>query len=216
MQLKGQQTAITTKIKKWVEAAKQLSTNYTGFALPITRLTSIKSLCKVDALPAEKFALYISKLVLQQAKDAECPDNTTLEEWEIHKSLMTHAIAQMESFLERPTPDKNQSLWSLLKQIDLAQGDDYRNVHWTTVHFVKSGYLLKFHYAICCFVKPQFDYYAYRLARVYTECYAPTYGTGLTPESVPMLLEVAEFWCQYYFEQSLEEKFPALMLEIHN
>ncbi len=220
MQLKNQQTAITTKIKKWVEAAKQLSTNYTGFALPITRLTSIKSLCKVDAqarsdlssdMAAEKFALYISKMVLQQAKDAECPDNTTPEEWEIHKSLMTHAITHLDCFLDSPTPVHTQSLWSLLKQIDELQGDDYRNVHWTTVHFVKSGYLLKFKYAICCFVKPEFDYYAYRLAREYTECYAPTYGKGLTPDSVPMLLEVAEFWCQYYFEQSLEEKFPNLM-----
>ncbi len=210
MQLQGKQRAIAAKIKKWVEAALELSTNYTGSALPITRLTSIKSFCN-DAIAAEKFALYISKLVLQQANDAECPDNTTPEEWEIHENLMTYAIAQMESFLERPTPDRNQSLWSLLKQIDLAQGDDYRNIHWTTVHFVKSGYLLKFHYAICCFVKPQFDYYAYKLARVYTECYAPAYGTGLTPASVPMLLEVAEFWCQYYFEQSLQERFPNLM-----
>ena len=210
MQSKSQ---LAIKIKKWVETALELSINYTGFALPITRLTSIKSLCKVDALPAEKFALYISKLVLQQANDAECPDNTTPEEWEIHKSLMTHAIAQMESFLESPTPVHTQSLWSLLKQIDQLQGDDYCNIHWTTVHFVKSGYLLKFHYAICCFVKPQFDYYAYKLARVYTECYAPAYGTGLTPASVPMLLEVAEFWCQYYFEESLQEKFPNLMRE---
>ena len=63
MQQKGKQTAIATKIKKWVEAAKELSTNYTGFALPVTRLTSIKSLCN-DVIAAEKFALYLSKLIL--------------------------------------------------------------------------------------------------------------------------------------------------------
>src|SRR5579883_500667 len=214
MQQKGKQTAITTKIKKWVEAAKELSSNYKGLALPITRLTSIKSLCN-DAIAAQKFALYLSKLILQQASDAPCPDGTTPEEWQIHKSLMSNAIAQMESFLESPTPGHTQSLWSLLKQIDSLQGDEYRHIHWTTAHFVKSGYLLKFNYAICCFVKPDFDYYAYRLAREYTECYSPTYSTGLTPKSVPMLLEVAEFWCQYYFEQSLDEKFPFLMQEIH-
>jgi hypothetical protein len=27
------------------------------------------------------------------------------------------------------------------------------------------------------------------------EGYQPQYGTGLIPESFPMLLEVAEFWC---------------------
>jgi hypothetical protein len=150
-------------------------------------------------------------LVLQQASNAECPDNITPDEWEIHKSLINHAVAQMESFLEHPTTDNNGSLWSLLKQIDKLQGDDYRRIHWTTVHFVKSGYLLKLNYAICCFIKPEFDYYAYKLARQYTECYAPRYGAGLTPESVSMLLFVAEFWCQYYFEQSLQDKFPQLM-----
>jgi hypothetical protein len=212
MQEKGNLKPIATKIKKWVEAATQLSTNYTGFALPITRLTSIKSLCR-DVTAAEKFAFYLSKLVLQQASNAVCSDNITPDEWEIHKALMNRAVLQMESFLEHPTPDNTKLLWSLSKQIDDLQGDDHRNVHWTTVHFVRSGYLLKFNYAIFCFIKPDFDYYSYRLAREYTECYASSYGTGLTPESVPMLLEVAEFWCQYYFEQSLKEKFPLLMDE---
>jgi hypothetical protein len=29
---------------------------------------------------------------------------------------------------------------------------------------------------------------------------------------VPKLLEIAEFWCQYYFQQSLGEKFPKLSI----
>jgi hypothetical protein len=67
-----------TKIKKWIEVAKELSDNYKGLAIPITKLTSIKSLCR-DANAAEKFALYLSRLVLQQASNAVCPDDTTLE-----------------------------------------------------------------------------------------------------------------------------------------
>ncbi|MUG95145.1 hypothetical protein F7734_23395 [Scytonema sp. UIC 10036] len=209
MPQKGQ-AAIANKIKKWVEAANELSDNYTGIALPITRLTSIKSLCR-DAIAAQKFALYMSKLVLQQARNAECPDNTTPDEWEVHKDIINRAVAQMESFLEHPIPDNSKLLWNLYRQIEELQGDNYRRIHGTTIHFVKSGYLLKLNYAICCFIKPEFDYYAYKLAREYTECYAPRYGTGLTPESVPMLLVVAEFWCQYYFEESLQDKFPQLM-----
>ncbi len=124
---------------------------------------------------------------------------------------MRDAVIGMENFLKSPIPDNTKLLWSLSKQIDELQGDDRRNIHGTTVHFVKSGCLLKFNYAIFCFIKPDFDYYGYKLAREYTECYAPSYGTGLTPESVPMLLEVAEFWCQYYFNQSLREKFTNLI-----
>ncbi|NEQ78335.1 MAG: hypothetical protein F6K23_38335 [Okeania sp. SIO2C9] len=32
--------------------------------------------------------------------------------------------------------------------------------------------------------------------------------------SVPMLLEVAEFWCNYYFDCPLSEKFPQEFVEI--
>lgn len=62
MKQKNTQAAIATKIKKWVEAAKQLRTENIIFALPITRLTSIKSLCQ-DEVAAEQFALYLAKVV---------------------------------------------------------------------------------------------------------------------------------------------------------
>ena len=50
--------------------------------------------------------------------------------------------------------------------------------------------------------------YCYKLAREYVEGYGLQSGSGIVAESVPMLLEVAEFWCQYYFNESLSEKFP--------
>ncbi|MBE9213768.1 hypothetical protein IQ247_14020 [Plectonema cf. radiosum LEGE 06105] len=44
----------------------------------------------------------------------------------------------------------------------------------------------------------------------YTELYKPKYGTGLILESANMLLEIAEFWCQYFWGQNLAEKFPLI------
>lgn len=95
-------------------------------------------------------------------------------------------------------------------RISELQGDNFRRIHGTNIHFVKSGYLLKLDYAICCSTDQNFSYYAYKLAREYTELYKPQYGTGLIPESAPKLLEIAEFWCQYYFGQNLKDKFPTL------
>jgi len=210
MKQKSHQSAYATKIKKLVETAKQLRTENFRLALPITRLTSIKSLCQ-DEVAAEQFALYMSKLVQQQINDADCASHLSPEEWEQNKTLIADAITQMERYLETPTPDGKQSLCQLLRQIDELQGDDYRNVSWTTVRFVKSGELLKLEYAIRCFVEQDFPYYAYRLAREFIEGYKPQYGTGLIPESLTMLLEVAEFWCQYYFGQNLSQKFPNLI-----
>ena len=70
------------------------------------------------------------------------------------------------------------------------------------------GDLLKLEYALRCFVETDFPYWTYKLAREYVEGYGLQSGSGIVAESVPMLLEVAEFWCQYYFDQSLNEKFP--------
>jgi hypothetical protein len=176
-------------------------------AIPITRLTSIKSLC-VDEVAAEKFAIYIARLVQQQMNQANCPEHFTDEEWEQQKQLVDEAIALMDSYRENPSYENRQSLRNLLRDIDGVQGDDYRNFRWTTVRFVRSGDLLKLEYALRCFVETDFPYWVYKLAREYVEGYGLQSGSGIVAESVPRLLEVAEFWCQYYFNESLNEKFP--------
>ncbi|MEG5059228.1 hypothetical protein QUB60_14545 [Microcoleus sp. A2-C5] len=209
MKPKTSQAPIANKIKKWVQTAKEVEK--TRFAISITRLTSIKSLCTEDRVAAEKFALYIAKRVEHQMNQATCPEHYPQEEWEQHKQVVDEAIALMEIYLENPTDEGTQSIYRLLRTINDLQGDDRRNVHWATVHFVRSGYLLKLDYALRCFVDNDFPYWIYKLAREYVERYAPQYGSGITPESIPMLLEVAEFWCQYYFDRSLSEKFPGFV-----
>jgi hypothetical protein len=204
MKQNSQQRATANKIKKWIQATKEVEK--ARLAIPITRLTSIKSLC-ADAVAAEKFALYIAQRVQQQINQATCPEHFTSEEWAQQQQLVDEAIALMQSYLDSPSDESRQFLKNLLRDIDGLQGDDYRNFRWTTVRFVRSGDLLKLEYALRCFVETDFSYWAYKLAREYVESYAPQYGSGITPESIPMLLEVAEFWCQYYFNKSLSEKF---------
>ncbi len=208
MKSKTSQAPIANKIKKWVQTAKEAKEN--RFAISITRLTSIKSLC-TDRVAAEKFAIYIAKRVQQDMNQTTCPEHYPEEEWEQHKQVIAEGIAQMEFYLENPSNEGEQSIRKLLKTIDSLQGDDRRNIHWGTVHFVRSGNLLKLDYSLRCFTDNDFPYWIYKLAREYVEHYAPQYGSGITPESIPMLLEVAEFWCQYYFSQSLSEKFPGFM-----
>lgn len=125
---------------------------------------------------------------MQQEMDRfDRSENLTQSEWETHLTLIADAIAQMERFLNTPTYEGKQSIWELLRQIDRLQGDDYRNVHWTTVHFVRSGYLLKLEYALRCFVERDFSHWVYKLAREYTEGYQPRYGSGLIPDSATRL-----------------------------
>jgi hypothetical protein len=47
--------------------------------------------------------------------------------------------------------------------------------------------------------------WGYRIAREYSERYNPRYGTGLIPESAPMVEDIADFWCQYHLGKPLQE-----------
>ncbi|MEG4281262.1 hypothetical protein QUA62_27940 [Microcoleus sp. MON1_C1] len=76
MKQNKQQLAIAKKIKKWIQATKEVE--QARFAIPITRLTSIKSLC-VDEVAAQKFGLYIARLVQLQMERANCPEYFTDE-----------------------------------------------------------------------------------------------------------------------------------------
>ena len=203
-----EQTAIANKIKKWLITAQETETKTRFFGLPITRLTSIKSLCKDDEFSAQKFALFIIKRVFQEMNETPCPQRFSVEEWDSDKQLIADGINQMESYIETPESEGKQIFWTLLSKIRDRQGDNIRRVHGTAIHFVRSGYLLKLEYSLRCFVDSDFPYWIYKLAREYVE-----HKDGITTESVPMLLEVAEFWCQYYFGKSLTEKFPKISIK---
>ena len=64
----------------------------------------------------------------------------------------------MESYLEIPDSEGKQIFWKLLREIENRQGDDIRRVHWNTIHFVRSGDLLKLDYSLRCFVDRDFPY----------------------------------------------------------
>jgi hypothetical protein len=210
---KAKGKAIATKIKKWLEVIRELNTQSYPSAISITRLTSIKSFCQ-DQAAAQKFALFIAKRVQARMQEAPRPERYSPEEWQTYLTLFAKAIALMESEVKRQTEKNHLALGTLLREIEGLQGDDYRNIPWGTVHFVRSGDLLKLTYAIRCFQTNDVPFWAYKLAREYIEDYNPSFGTGIIPTSIPMLLEVAEFWCQEFFQQSLAEKFPEFSVEI--
>jgi hypothetical protein len=209
---KAKGKAIATKIRKWLEVVQALNTQRQRFAVPITRLTSIKSFCQ-NVAAAQKFALFIAKRVQAQMQEASQPEHYSLEEWQTYQTLFAETIGLMESEIKRQTKEKVILLGTLRRKIDELQGDDYRNIPWGTVHFVRSGDLLKLTYAIRCFQAEDVPFWAYKLAREYIEDYHPSFGSGIIPTSIPMLLEVAEFWCQEFFQQSLAERFPEFSFE---
>ncbi|NEO52616.1 MAG: hypothetical protein F6K54_05720 [Okeania sp. SIO3B5] len=68
MNQKGANKAIANKINKWLQVIVKLNNRDFTFAIPITRLTSIKSLSKNETA-AEQFALYISQKIQQKMNE---------------------------------------------------------------------------------------------------------------------------------------------------
>lgn len=199
--------AIATKIKKWLAAVHELNTQSYPSAISITRLTSLKSLCQ-DEAAAKQFALSITTRIQAQMQESACPEQFSPGEWQTFLSLYAEAIDLMAAQAKTHNKERSSAIRKLLKDIDALQGNQYRNIPWGTLHIVHSGELLKLTYSLQCFESNDVSYWSYKMAREYVEDYIPTYGTGITPRSIPMLLNVAEFWCWHYFQQSLEKKFP--------
>jgi hypothetical protein len=204
---KAKGRAIATKIKKWLETVRELNEKDHPWAISITRLTSVKSLCQ-DEDAAKQFALFMAQRIQAQMLESSRPEHFSPEEWQKFLALFEVAIALMEGEAKAYSQEGTSAISKLRREIEALQGDDYRNIPWGTVHFVHSGDLLNLTYALQCFDSRDAAYWAYKLAREYVEAYNPSYGTGIIPKSIPMLLDVAEFWCLHYFEQSLSEKFP--------
>ncbi len=60
--------------------------------------------------------------------------------------------------------------------------------------------------ALSCLLQPTASAdLGYRIARLYTERYDSSYGSGLIPASAPMVKDIADFWCQYHLGKSLRE-----------
>ena len=204
----GDQTKknVAPKIRKLALTAREL--RQTKYALNVTRLTSLKSLCQEEEAAAN-FALYVTKLAVKQMGSNQSTRSFVGEEaWTEHCQLINQALKKMEDYLEQPTPEKRQNLRNLLPQLEQVQGWKKHVRFGTPIRVINNKYALIIEDALRCMTSSDYAYWSYQLARDYAERYDSSCGSGLTSESAPLVEEIAEFWCRYYLGKSLIEKFP--------
>lgn len=158
----------------------------------ITRLTSIKRLCRTGDL-ARRFTLTLAELTLARMQTAEPPPAAA------DLALASAAIATMRVYADAPTPEGMKSLRSLTSQVCLAQAEIVRPMPGKSpVRLIHSTALLLIEDALRCFVAgddpAQAGAWAYQTARVYAERYHPAHGAGLLRESAPFLADIVRFW----------------------
>ena len=184
------------KIRKLEEAACALKEGKEIY-FSITKLTSIKSLCKNSDIAAQ-LAFYLSKLTLKKVNSSSCPEYTDPTDWEKYKKLISRSVSLMNEFMKDHGETNQSSLKNMLRQVQEIQNETRRGHYGSVIRTINSIDVLVIEDSICCMLYPDnVSYLAYKLAKNYAEKYNPRYGTGLISESAPLLEDILSFWKKF-------------------
>src|SRR5215831_19408556 len=197
----SQASKVIPKIRQLATMARELRE---GASFNITRLTTLKSLCE-DATAAARFALHLAQLTYRRMQEKACPFHFDPEKWEYYKQVVDKALRQMQRYIEHPTQEAADLVQAWLSDARAIQ-NTYRNQAWGPVRIIHSTEVLLIEYALSGLLQPTVSAdWGYHLARQYAERYNSRYGTGLIPESAPLVEDIADFWCQYHLGKLLRE-----------
>ncbi len=184
---------VKRKVRKLAEMIHELRI---GNQFNITKLTTIKSLCKEPEV-AFSFVLYLAQLTQEKMNKLE-PKHLSDERWLIHKEKVTQGICQLKKYLESSKAQDRENLrvaWRELKELQ----NDHHDQKWGSVRIIDSSETLLVENALECVLNPeQSSFWSYHVARQYAERYNPAYGTGLIPESAPLVEDIVNFWAEWY------------------
>ncbi len=194
--------AITKKIQTLAQITADL---HKGKDFSITRLTVLKSLC-ADPDAAAKFALHIATLTQKKMASRRRPGPAKPTKNGLYKKIVAGAVRGMTEYVKRRSTKTEEALYELLSQAKDAQ-NEYDRQHWGPVRIIHSMDLLVVETALECVLRPlDSSAFGYLLARRYAERYNSRFGTGLLPESAPMMEEIAAFWGRYYLGSGWKKK----------
>lgn len=188
---------VLVKVRKLAQLPEEVRQSRWG--APVTRLTTLKSLCQVPEV-AHRFVTYLSDKTLQRVcQGTGHSSRGDTDERRTHRALMVEALAGMKSWVVEPTEEERQHLRQLLWQMQ-EQQHEYRNIPWGAVRLVYDWDLLIVEYALRCLLAPadQVGALAYHTARDYAERSTASAAFGLTAKSVPLLQDIVAFWMQEF------------------
>lgn len=198
---KSKTSQVAPKIRRLAKLAAELRE---GDHFNITRLTTLKSLCE-DADATMRFAVHVAKQTYQHMQKRDCPSHLAPEKWDAYKALVAKALETMEAYVEERSDQAERALWLVHSEVRNVQ-NTYKKNQWGPVRIIQSSEVLLIEYALYCLLQPNASSdWGYRIARQYAEHYNSRYGTGLVPESAPMVEDIADFWCQYHLGMPLHE-----------
>jgi len=189
------------KIYKFEDIFEQLISGEQT-SISITRLLSIKSLCK-DKVVRQRYCLYLYHLLAERLLDAQEQMPMTDELQEIYK-LMKKVYGFSLNDLE--TPENEQQIKALFVASQAYQ-NEMKRFKSKEVRMLKNSDLLTVEYLMACLLSDDKDAqgYIYYATRNYVEKYNPSIGTGLITDSIPNFEQILVFWRGMTGEWNLED-----------
>ncbi|HEV3052927.1 MAG TPA: hypothetical protein VGX50_21650 [Longimicrobium sp.] len=161
-------------------------------SFPITRLTVLKRLC-AEWEHAARFACYLADLSRKHFRTAP-PARLDAERAEAFMERINDVIAGIHGYMATPTREADLALRAARRELAGLQSES-RDTQWATVRTIHSREALVVENAANCILDPRNSAtWGYRLGRDYAERYDPRHGTGLVPESAPLVRDIADFW----------------------
>jgi hypothetical protein len=168
-----------------------------GESFPVTRLTSLKSLCRDPAI-ANGFMVYLARKTLERVEAGTGRSGRQpVTQAARHHQLMAEAVAEMEDYLDDPTEERRARLRDLHIRITEEQ-NEYKSSRWGAIRSIHDWDLLLIEYAIEGVLRPphEAEYWAYQTARHYAERYDSRHPDGLVRASAPLVQDIVDFWTQ--------------------
>jgi hypothetical protein len=186
---------IVARVRKLAQLAADLRR---GEHFQVTRLTSLKSLCREPA-PANRFVTYLAGKTLERVeKGRGRSGHPGTPKDRAHRQMMAEALPAMEGWLHRPDEASRRRLLDLIGQMR-AEQDEYRPIPFGAVRLIHDWDLLVFEKALHCLLQPHAaGHWAYEIARDYAERYDSGHPSGLVPASAPLVQDIADFWANFF------------------
>ncbi len=185
------------RIRKLAGLAAEI--RQTRWAVSITRLTVLKSLCQAHER-ANRFVAHLARKTfehLNQSKERSAHPATPTQQ--SHREMMEQALEGLEAWQRTPTEKLRRTLSELHGRM-VAEQNEHRNIPFGALRLITDGNLLLFEYALSCLLAHERDVgtWVYQTARQYAERYDSSQGTGLTSASIPLVQHIVDFWTREF------------------
>jgi hypothetical protein len=129
--------------------------------------------------------LFLARKIQRRMREKDAPKR--------YRELVNRAVREMKPYLDEPTEERKERLWSLFREIE-AEQNEYENIRWGVVRNVKSFDLLVVEHALKAVLRPyEASFWLYHAARDYTGR-----TDELIPKSAPLVEDIVGFWRKYF------------------